>query len=160
MAVMVVKSLKFVDAVIRVNALVDFYAKEKTRLEDNVAKLLLPSGLTFVAASLKDVLDPKYEGAAIFLGFFFLIYALLIYLDLFAAERVYVTAFKLQDSLYKHADADGAKPLAEVADAPTLEAYDRVEAQVGKQRYSMPTSKPLFAMLGGAAAFLIYRWVK
>jgi len=157
---MVMKSVRFVDAVIRVNGLVDFYAKEKARLEDNLAKVLLPSGLTFVAASVKDALDPKYIGAAVFLGFFFLTYAMVIYLDLFSAERTYVAAFKLQSALYKYADADGAKPLMEVADAQTLEAYDLAEAQVGKQRYSMPTSKPLFAMAGGVGALILYLLMK
>jgi len=153
---MVMKSLKFVDAVLRVNALVDFYGKEKTRLEDNLAKVLLPSGLTFVAASLQDVLSSKYIGLAVFLACFFLAYSLLIYFDLFAAERVQMAALRLQDALYIHATADGGKPLVDVADEATQVAYDSVESQVGKQRYVMATGKPLLALLGGAIGLLIY----
>jgi hypothetical protein len=46
--------------------------------------------------------------------------------------------------------------MAEIVDAPTQSAYERVDAQVGKQRYSMPTGKPLLALLGGGIGLLIY----
>lgn len=151
-------NLTFLAAVNRVNGLTDFYAKEKLRLEDNLTKLLLPAGLTFTAAMLKDAIDPKYVGAAIFLAAFFFIYALLIYRDLYAAERAYVNAFMLQSALYAHQDAKGSLPLREVASAQVLGDYRKVELGVGMQRYVMPTGKPLIAAIGGGAVLVFY-WI-
>jgi hypothetical protein len=58
--------------------------------------------------------------------------------------------------MYQYSSADGSKLMAEIVDAPTQSAYERVDAQVGKQRYSMPTGKPLLALLGGGIGLLIY----
>ena len=138
------------------NGLVDFYAKEKTRLEDNLTKLLLPAGLTFTAAMLKDAIDAKYVSAAIFLAGFFFVYALLVYYDLYAAERAYVNAFDLQSRLYAHEREKGSRPLAEILSAEELSAFRSVELGVGTRRYVIPSGKPLLAALGGAAMLLFY----
>jgi hypothetical protein len=151
------KNLTLIQAVERVNGLVDFYSKEKTRLEDNLAKLLLPAGLTFTASMLKDAIDPKYVGAAVFLIGFFLVYAGLIYLDLFAAERLYLNALKLQNDLYAHRDEDGALPFIATVPADLVTDYDAADRRVGQRHYSTPTSKPLFALAGGLVGLLMHR---
>lgn len=149
--------MTFLEAVNRTNSLVDFYSKEKTRLEDNLTKLLLPAGLTFTASMLKDAIDPKYVGAAIFLATFFLVYALLIYYDLCVAERASANAFNLQSDLYAHKDADGSLPLDEVVSPDVSCAYDSVESRVGRRFSVPPSAKPLVATAAGALALIIYR---
>lgn len=155
---MPIESLTFETAVNRVNDLVSFYATEKMRLEDNLTKLLLPAGLTFTAAILKDTLNSNYGGGAIFLAAFFLVYAILIYFDLYAAERNYMNAFNLQSDLYEHQDSEGSLPVRKVVSERVLGAYDSVNAGVGIRRYVAPSGKPLIAAIGGVLALLIY-WI-
>ena len=147
----------FLDAIKRVNQLVDFYAKELTRLEEGLTKLLLPAGLTFAAAILKDLINPQYFGAAVFFFCFFFVYALLIYYDLYVAERAFEAAFNLQNQLYDKQESDPSLPLGSVVSADVVAAYRAVDAGAGKQRYVLPTGKPLIAAVAGASGLLLCR---
>jgi hypothetical protein len=143
------------EAVARANELVDFYGKERVRMEDGLIKLLLPAGLSFLAALSKDIIDAKLAGGAWFLIAFFVAYAVMIYIDTYAAERALDRARALQDMLYRMDDAKDRK-LSEVATAETLDAYRNVESDVGRQRYIKPTGKPIIAALAGLAFLLIH----
>ncbi|HYG28936.1 MAG TPA: hypothetical protein VD887_01855 [Allosphingosinicella sp.] len=150
--------LSLAEAIKRVNLLTEFYAAEKVRQEDNLIKTLLPAALTLAALLTKQVIDSNLLGLAIFLVTFFLSYALLIYHDLYAAERVWVRAHSLQAQLYQHEGASGGTPLKTAVSSEVMQAFEAMESNVGRIRYCMPTGKPLIAGLAGAAALCIFSW--
>ena len=139
-------------AITRINSLTAYYASEKTRQEDNLIRTLLPAALSLAALLTKQVFESDLIGIAVFLVAFFMTYALLIYHDLYAAERIYFKSHSLQSRLYRYDDRPGSTQVAGLGDPELVTDIDSIEADVGKIRYIMPTGKPLLAALAGVVA--------
>lgn len=140
-------------ALTRINDAHGFYRNELIRVETLFATLLLPAGLTFVSALTIRHAGPALQWAHNALVGFFLVYLVLIVVDLCGLQYRESEVRTLQNRLYAlpaETDSDMLDTLGDVA-----ESYRLLDAKMAGTILINPIAKIIIASLFGGIGALI-----